>query len=99
MEGIIINCDKSKDYCKLKIWVSDVISRDGKCLRCGKTHFLQAHHIQKLNKGDAHFFDKECGVTLCKECHEEFHNNVPFYYSRQQTLKFIMGVKDWTKVR
>ncbi len=94
-----MNCDKTKEYCKLKIWVHDVIERDKKCLRCGKTHNLQAHHIQKLNTGDKHYFDKECGVTLCKECHEDFHKYVPFYYSRQQTLKYIMKVKNWTEVR
>lgn len=38
VEVRVMNCDKSKDYCKLKIWAKSVIERDKVCKKCGKDY-------------------------------------------------------------
>ena len=96
----MVNCDKSKDRCKLRIWAESVIARDGKCLKCGSTHDLVAHHSEKIRYGDrSHRFNVDYGVTLCRKCHEDFHRGVGGgYFYRENTLKFIVGVRDWCSV-
>jgi len=73
--------------------VKNVIERDGKCQKCGSTRNLEAHHLSKKPYGDKHYFDAENGVCLCRTCHQEFHNQVPYYYTRENTLKYLAGAK------
>lgn len=94
MVVIKLNCDKHKKYCKLKIWVKSVIEREGECQKCGSKRNLEAHHMQKQNRYDKHYFDQEWGVCLCRDCHREFHKHVPYYYTRETTLKYLIGVKN-----
>jgi prophage antirepressor-like protein len=68
-------------------WREAVLDRDGhKCVICGSTELLEAHHI----KSKAEFPELACkvenGETLCRKCHNKVHNlernNVceTFYY-------------------
>jgi hypothetical protein len=44
--------------------------RDGKCLRCGKTEHLQAHHhCIRQGSSSLHRFDPRNCMTLCVGCH------------------------------
>lgn len=92
------NCDKTKKYCKLRIWSHKVIKRDKHCQRCGATSNLDVHHIQKTGKYDKHYFDVDYGVCLCKECHRKFHDGIKGCFTRENTLKFLNGSKNWNKV-
>lgn len=92
-----INCDKRKDYCKLKIWAKSVIERDKVCKKCGKDYNLQAHHMRKMKGKDKYYYDKDYGVCLCRECHLEFHKYVKGYFTGETTLKYILGVSNWNK--
>jgi hypothetical protein len=52
-----------------KLWASIVKERDGKCIYCGSTRNLNAHHIfTKARHGNLRW-EPDNGVTLCAGCH------------------------------
>jgi hypothetical protein len=52
-----------------KLWASIVKERDGKCIYCGSTRNLNAHHIfTKARHGNLRW-EVSNGVTLCAGCH------------------------------
>ena len=56
-------------------WVKAVFKRDGHTCQCcnqysGKIH---AHHINGYNFDKEHRVDPDNGITLCEDCHKEFH--------------------------
>ena len=57
-----------------RLWSKAIKQRDGKCLRCGSTHKLHAHHIERFIKNPEKRFDFSNGMTLCKTCHHEEHH-------------------------
>ena len=66
--------DRSSSFwkeCKAK-----VLKRDNyKCVICGVNNKkLQAHHLKSFSDYPKLRFDISNGVTICKNCHEEFHN-------------------------
>lgn len=49
-----------------------VKARDGgRCVRCGGTDRVQAHHIEPISEGGAHRLGNM--VTLCHDCHLAAH--------------------------
>jgi len=68
-------------------WMSGVKARDGRCLECGSTDNLEAHHVVPLAKlveqrgiktreqarDCAALWDLENGRTLCVPCHYRLH--------------------------
>lgn len=59
----------------LKSWKLEVFKRDNfKCRVCKKSGIeLAAHHLNSFAEHKEQALLVENGVTLCKECHEEFH--------------------------
>ncbi len=51
-----------------KKWSQEVIKRDGKCLYCGCTEYLSAHHLFGRSKSATRFV-LDNGFTLCPNCH------------------------------
>lgn len=73
-------------------WSKGVRNRDGRCLRCGSTEKLEAHHTREFahvlrdcgvkNRDDARrnaviLFDLNIGETLCRSCHYAEHGRKP----------------------
>ena len=57
----------SIDKCD-KIWGKIVRERDRRCLHCGNTQNLQAHHL--FRRGiSATRYNLDNGLTLCSSCH------------------------------
>ena len=76
-----------------KLWQDSVLNRDNNtCQKCGYNFVskLVAHHILNFSKWVELRFAIDNGITLCRNCHKEFHlkykktNN-----SREQVLEFI----------
>ena len=61
---------------KMDEWRKQVFERDNyTCQHCGKeTHNNRAHHKDGYNWCIDRRHDVDNGVTLCKECHDEFHH-------------------------
>ena len=50
-------------------WVKNVKDRDKKCMKCGSTHRLAAHHIVPWVEDEEKRFDLNNGIALCCSCH------------------------------
>ncbi len=60
----------SRNSKKYQDWRISVYSRDGhKCLNCGSTEVLNAHHIIPWKVDESLRFDISNGMTLCSACH------------------------------
>jgi len=57
----------------------EVLERDKKCIKCGSLKKLEVHHIHLEMCGGSEELDNL--VTLCKECHTDFHKR--FNYDEQ----------------
>lgn len=59
-----------------KQFVKEVYKRDGyKCQICGKGNCtLNAHHLDGYNWCEEKRTDVSNGITLCEDCHNDFHN-------------------------
>lgn len=62
----------SKEY---RTWRVQVIRRDKKCVICSSNQKREAHHINHSMYFVDLRFNIENGVTLCKNCHTQFHTN------------------------
>ena len=52
-----------------------VLARDNyKCICCGKKNPLEVHHLYSYDKHKELVYEITNGVTLCKNCHANFHN-------------------------
>lgn len=77
-----------KEKHQYKMWKRRVIERDGKCMKCGTTEDLTAHHIIPVSElverhniktsKDAteckELWDVSLGVCYCEEHHRNIHN-------------------------
>lgn len=61
-------------------WRSKVFERDDyTCQHCKRRGYeLNAHHLNSYNWDKEHRTDVDNGVTLCKDCHKEFHREYGF---------------------
>ena len=63
-------------YPENRAFVRAVMKRDGyTCQICGKQHcILAAHHLNGYNWDIENRYNPDNGVTLCYECHMDFHS-------------------------
>lgn len=61
---------------KYKQWRTFVYERDDyTCQKCSQVGYeLNCHHIKPFSLYEDLRFDIDNGITLCKECHNEFHS-------------------------
>ena len=57
----------------LREWSIAVRERDGRCIGCGATNDLHAHHIKPKSSRPELMLDLSNGVTLCYRCHMSEH--------------------------
>lgn len=63
---------KNPDY---NYWRESVLKRDGfKCVVCGDTEHLEAHHMYGYKENPNLATKVTNGVTLCKWCHKKYHS-------------------------
>jgi len=75
---------QSREY---RIWRAKVIRRDKVCQICGSRQKRHAHHINSGSYFPDERYDIDNGVTLCYECHMNFHCNFKRSY-RQKVTKY-----------
>lgn len=85
--GINDENDSIRKSWEYKQWRQDVYKRDGfvcqKCGASGKDAKLNAHHILNFSNHEELRFDVSNGITLCANCHREFHD----VYNRRNNTK------------
>ncbi len=63
-----------RNFKELREWRAAVFKRDGySCVKCHKNGYLNAHHIMSYDTNETFREDMDNGVTLCRECHKDFH--------------------------
>lgn len=60
---------EERQYPGLARWTRQVVKRDGKCMTCGSTERLEAHHILAKSKWPQFATKTMNGITLCYDCH------------------------------
>lgn len=67
--------DRAKNRYGTDTWARVVKTRDGCCKVCGAKENLVAHHINSYRHNKELRLDIENGITLCRDCHTDFHVN------------------------
>ncbi len=87
---------KYKEYIKSKFWIirkNQYFKKYGKkCMVCNSNKCIQLHHIE-YNVGKFGFEDDKVLISLCRECHEEFHSIFGVKQNSQQDLIEFMEIK------
>ncbi|WP_375163020.1 HNH endonuclease [Paenibacillus sp. SC116] len=68
----------NRKYPEYLSWRSGVYERDGYQCRCcndSRGGNLVAHHIYNYSENNGLQVVKNNGITLCEDCHKEFHDN------------------------
>lgn len=61
---------------KLQAWARKV-KKSGKCDCCSSEENLEAHHLWSKSRHPTIAYEKDNGVSLCRECHFKFHKEFP----------------------
>ena len=92
--GISPESEKIRGNRDYKLWRKEVFIRDNFiCQKCSqKAGILNAHHIESFNNNPELRTQVNNGITLCKNCHKNFHHQ----YGRgnnnkNQLIKFLEG--------
>jgi hypothetical protein len=73
-------------------WRNQVLIRDNFiCKRCGFSNGLEAHHIYSYKHEPELRYDINNGITLCSDCHKEFHR-VYGVFTNMEDLILFLGV-------
>ena len=77
---------RTREY---RLWRVAVIRRDGVCQvdGCNTRQNRHAHHIESGSYNLELRYVVENGITLCKDCHMNYHNNFNRSY-RVKTTKY-----------
>ena len=63
---------RTKEY---RVWRISVLRRDVCCVICGNLTHREAHHLNHATYFPDLRFSVDNGVTLCRQCHTQFHTN------------------------
>ena len=69
--------NRQKNNLKHRAWRIEIFKRDDYiCQICGQHGGkLEAHHIKSFKEYESLRYVNSNGVTLCKKCHKEIHDN------------------------
>ena len=61
---------------KYSVWAARVKERDGKCVHCGSSNKLHAHHLKGWDEFPDLRYDLTNGISLCSSCHKKEHQTI-----------------------
>lgn len=91
--GISDENHRERSCLEYKIWNREVLEKDNyTCQKCGarcgngKKIILHAHHIQNFSQFPELRHIINNGITLCDDCHYEFHSKYGFMNNNQEQI-------------
>lgn len=70
---------KKRSDAEYSEWRMEVFTRDGfTCQKCFKRRDIRAHHILSYKRYPKARYKVSNGITLCKDCHIEFHGTYTY---------------------
>lgn len=73
-------------------WRRSVFERDGySCVVCGVGGRMNAHHIESYARVPEKRLDIDNGVTLCVDCHREYHKKILHNDATEDSFHFFIG--------
>lgn len=81
---------KTRSYTEYNAWRKEVYERDNyTCVICkdNKGGNLNAHHLYSYSTYEHLRTDLSNGVTLCNDCHSEFHNRFGYYNNTKEQFE------------
>lgn len=92
--GISSDKDKLRQTFEYKEWRKSIFKRDNYiCKKCYKKKGgkLQAHHIESFDNNKDLIIDTDNGITLCINCHKEFHTKFGYGNNTTKQLSEFLG--------
>lgn len=71
-------------------WTKNVIERDGKCMVCGETENIEAHHMNSFKNFPNQRADLTNGIALCRDCHKHYHRKYGYNNANAYTFQLFM---------
>lgn len=81
----------SKEYIRFR---ESVLKRDGVCQCCGSKEELEVHHSLPFSQYNSLGADTNNGITLCKECHREYHSQYG-YKRKNNPISLAQFLRDY----
>lgn len=80
---------KYPEYIK---WRREVYEKNNYiCNKCGERHNLNAHHIENYASNPKLRIALSNGITLCEDCHKDFHHQYGYINNTRKQLIEFMG--------
>lgn len=92
--GISSEWSRFTSKAEYKAFRNSVILRDGcMCKKCGSPNCLQVHHIHSFSTAPDDRMSLNNAVTLCKQCHEEFHRTYGKKHNNSEQLNEFLKLE------
>ena len=79
-----------RTYPEYREWRKAIYERDNyMCQLCGMTGIINAHHIESYTDNPELRTELLNGITMCEECHKNFHHQYGNNTTKKQLIKFI----------
>lgn len=91
---------KNRDYSEYNDWREHVYKRDNytcKCCQNNKSGVLNAHHYFNYSEYEDFRTTIENGITLCSDCHKEFHKTYGYKNNNKLQIEEFINIKKKVK--
>lgn len=82
---------------EFRVWSREILKRDLKCVDCGATDGLQAHHIKGWNEAPDLRYEHSNGETLCWRCHHTRHPELPLALFEKRSKRKVIPCERCSK--